>query len=46
MTLVEGNIKVLNGHPLAVDLAEPLEGNAHWEVREVLARLRRKVAVA
>lgn len=46
MTLVEGDVQVLNGHPVAVDLAEAVEGNAHWQVREVLAGLGRQSTVA
>lgn len=46
MTLVEGDVQVLNGHPVAVDLAEAVEGDAHWQVREVLASLGRQSAVA
>lgn len=46
VTLVEGDVQVLNGHPVAVDLAEAVEGDAHGQVREVLANLRRQSAVA
>lgn len=46
MTLVEGDVQVLNGHPAAVDLAEAVEGDTHWQVGEVLASLRRQSAVA
>lgn len=46
VALVEGHVQVLNGHPVAVDLAEAVEGDAHWQVREVLAGLGRQSAVA
>lgn len=46
MALVEGNIKVFNSRPVAIDLAETVEGNSHWELWEVLPSLRRKSALA
>lgn len=46
MSLVEGDVQVLNGHPVAVDLAEAVEGDAHWQVGKVLAGLGRQSAVA
>lgn len=37
VTLVERDVQVLNGYTVAIEFAEAMEGNAHWQMREILA---------
>ncbi len=46
MAFVEGNIKVLNGHSVTIDLAETAKCDAHWELGEILPGLRGNSALA
>lgn len=32
VTLVERDVQVLNGYSVAIEFAEAMEGNAHWQM--------------
>lgn len=40
MTLVERDVQVLNGYSVTIEFAETVEGNADWQMGEILASMR------
>lgn len=45
VTLVKRDVQVLNGYSVTIEFAQTVEGNAHWQMWEILASLRRKIAL-
>lgn len=45
MAFVERDVQVLNGYSVTIEFAETVEGNAHWQIWEILASLRWKTAL-